>query len=99
MAGNPNWKKGVSGNPTGAAKRKTKDGRTVAEIARETTDDAIAVLVEICKDKDAPAAARVAAADKLLDRGWGRPTQPVSGDDDSAPIQVVGKVVWGGMSE
>ena len=26
--------------------------------------------------------AQIAAANALLDRGWGRPTQPVAGDED-----------------
>ncbi|MCP3464457.1 hypothetical protein [Bradyrhizobium sp. CCGUVB23] len=29
-----------------------------------------------------PAAARVSAASILLDRGWGKPTQPHTGEDD-----------------
>jgi hypothetical protein len=32
--------------------------------------------------KAAPAAARVSAASALLDRGWGRPAQPHTGEDD-----------------
>jgi len=36
---------------------------------------------------EAPAAARVSAASVLLDRGWGKPTQPISGDDESDPIR------------
>jgi hypothetical protein len=37
---------------------------------------------------DAPPAARVAAAGLLLDRGWGKPAQPVAGDDGQ-PLTVV----------
>jgi len=37
--------------------------------------------------KAAPAAARVSAASALLDRGWGRPAQPHTGEDDK-DIQV-----------
>lgn len=48
---------------------------------------ALNVLVGIMSQLDAPAAARVAAATALLDRGWGKPTQPHSGDDDG-PIQI-----------
>jgi len=35
-------------------------------------------LVEIMTDTKAPAAARVAAAVAVLDRGWGRPPQAVA---------------------
>jgi hypothetical protein len=37
---------------------------------------------------EAPPAARVAAANSLLDRGWGKPTQIVQGDEDGGPIQI-----------
>ena len=30
----------------------------------------------------------IAAASALLDRGWGRPTQPVSGDDEMPGIGI-----------
>jgi hypothetical protein len=30
----------------------------------------------------------VAAANHLLDRGWGKPTQPISGDGDMPPVGV-----------
>jgi hypothetical protein len=38
---------------------------------------------------DCQPAARVAAAQALLDRGWGKPTQPVSGDDEAEPIRMI----------
>jgi hypothetical protein len=37
---------------------------------------------------DAPPAARVSAACALLDRGWGKPTQLVGGDDDADAITI-----------
>jgi hypothetical protein len=49
----------------------------IEELARQHTDTAIGTLVEICGNKDVPPAARVAAAGILLDRGWGKPRQPV----------------------
>ena len=36
--------------------------------------EAIAVLVEIMKDKKAPHATRVAASNSILDRGYGKPS-------------------------
>ena len=33
-------------------------------------------------------AARVRAAEALLDRGWGKPTQPVDGDGEGGPITI-----------
>lgn len=45
---------------------------------------ALSVLIAIATDDDKPPAARVKAAETLLDRGWGKPRQSVevSGDAD-----------------
>ena len=45
------------------------------------------------KDKGASKQARVNAANALLDRGWGKPTQPLSGDDDAPAIQFIKRVI------
>ncbi|MGZ8096731.1 MAG: hypothetical protein ACXWUD_10890 [Methylosarcina sp.] len=47
--------------------------RALKEMASEYTERALDVLVEVMEDPEAPHAARVAAADKVLDRGHGRP--------------------------
>ena len=66
----------------------TPDGKSVAEIARAYTADAIAALAKIATDGESEAAI-VSACSALLDRGWGKPTQPISGDDDKPPIAFV----------
>lgn len=71
------FKKGQSGNPGGKAPIVTSDGKSITEIAREHTQDAINTLASICKTPTEPAAARVSAAQHLLDRGWGRPKQDI----------------------
>jgi hypothetical protein len=61
--------------------------RTVTEIrslARSYTRTALHVLVGVMRSKDATAAAKVSAANSILDRGWGKATQPVGNDDDGA---------------
>jgi hypothetical protein len=64
------WPKGVSGNIGG----RPKFYGPIQELARLETEAALQTLVEIMR-KGKPDAARVAAAQAVLDRGWGRPVQ------------------------
>jgi hypothetical protein len=68
--------KGKSGNPGGRPKL-PEDIKHVRELARKYTASAVAALVEVL-DGDS-AAARVAAANAILDRGWGKPEQAIVG--------------------
>jgi hypothetical protein len=52
----------------------------IASLARSHTRTAIRTLAQIMKQPEAPYAARVAAAEALLDRGWGRPKQSHEGE-------------------
>jgi hypothetical protein len=61
----------------------------VKELARQYTGNALSTLAAIMGDAEQPAAARVSAANTLLDRAYGKPTQPIGGDDDTAPIRHV----------
>ena len=79
------WMPGHSPNPGGRPKALT----AVVEAARSHTVAAIAALAEINSDPAQPAAARVSAAQALLDRGWGKPAQPVDGDGEGGPVQIV----------
>lgn len=47
----------------------------IAERAKTHGDAALRTLAEIMVSKDEPASARVAAANALLDRGYGKPAQ------------------------
>jgi hypothetical protein len=95
--GNPHpvgkpFQKGKSGNPGG----RPKIPDDVKEAARALTPVAIATLQEVCTDPDAPASARVTAAEALLNRAWGKPSQAVelSGKDGGAiDVNVTGSVV------
>lgn len=46
--------------------------RALKEMAGEYTERALNVLAQVMEDPEAPHAARVTAADKVLDRGHGR---------------------------
>lgn len=69
--------KGQSGNPGGQHKQSAE----LKALARGHTEAAVAVLAEIMNDTKAPPSARVNAVAQLLDRGYGRPLQEVSGPD------------------
>lgn len=78
------WQPGQSGNP-GGRPRETAELR---ELARQYTTEAIQTLVSIMQDKDASPTARCAAANALLDRGFGRATQGLSIETDAASFNV-----------
>ncbi len=59
----------------------------IRDLAREHSRTAIQALVDIA-ERGEHEAARVSAATALLDRGWGRPTQPLAGDDDMPAIGI-----------
>lgn len=65
----------------------------IKSLARAHTEKAVNVLVGIMSQDDAPPAARVSAASALMDRGWGKPTQPIAGDDDMDAIGIKG-IAW-----
>lgn len=64
----------------------------IRSAARSHTEAALNCLVGIMGQADAPPSARVAAANSILDRGWGKPAQPVDGDGEGGPVQLT--VTW-----
>jgi hypothetical protein len=66
---------GVSGNPGG----RPRDAR-LRELTQCHTEEAIGVLVQIMRDDSTTPAARIAASRELLDRAWGRATQPIEAE-------------------
>jgi hypothetical protein len=74
-----------AGRPKGSPNKATAGLR---DLARKYTDGALETLSTIMDDKNAPAAARVSAANALLDRGYGKPSQVLSGDEEGGPIKV-----------
>ncbi len=71
----------------GATKSRVPMARSLMEIrslARSHTRTAVNVLVGIMRCKDATPAARVSAANAILDRGWGKASQPVGNGEEGA---------------
>ena len=76
------FKPGVSGNPGGRPKKpqtleRIRIEADVKALARECAPEAILTIRTIMLDAKAPPAARIGAANALLDRGFGRPAQQV----------------------
>lgn len=76
-----------AGRPKGAVNKATAD---IREAAQEYTEEALKVLAEVMRMGDS-AAARVAAANSILDRGHGKPkqSQEISGPDGASLIPAV----------
>lgn len=78
-----------AGRPKGAVSKATAD---IREAAQEYTELALRVLVEVASEGDS-AAARVAAANAILDRGHGKPKQAlIGGDEDDPAIKTISRV-------
>jgi hypothetical protein len=86
------FEKGKSGNPGG----RPKDSKWVRELAQRRTEDAIRALTDALTaehewtDSEGETHSepdhkiRVLAANALLDRGWGKPRQEITGEDGGA---------------
>lgn len=85
------FKKGVSGNPGG----RPKEFEELKSLAREHTREAIETIVAVMRDQLADKATRVTAADKLLDRGWGKPAQAMTGEGGEGAVmhEVVMRII------
>ena len=72
--------KGQSGNPAGRPKTLS----VAQELARNYTTEAVETLVAALRSPRE----RVPAAVALLDRGWGKPPQAITGEDGGL-IQII----------
>ena len=72
----PRWVKGQSGNPSGMTAQKAQRIRTIRELAKAYTPEALEALKAALKNKGE----RVRAAEVLLAYAWGKPTQKVEVD-------------------
>lgn len=92
------FEKGKSGNPGGRPRATMPDGRSLAEAAREHSPKALAVLVYALKSEKIETA--MAAAQALLDRGFGRAAQSIElTGAEGGPVQTTAKLDVTGLSE
>ncbi|MFA4974937.1 MAG: hypothetical protein WC683_20225 [bacterium] len=60
----------------------------IREIARQYAPDAVQELARLSREAQSEQA-RVAAIKEILDRAYGKSTQPIAGDGDGGPVQLV----------
>jgi hypothetical protein len=56
----------------------------IRSLARSHTRTALNVLVGVMRNTKAAAPARIAAANAILDRGWGKTTQAIESGEEGA---------------
>jgi len=79
------------GRQKGTPNKATAD---IKEAASEYSGEALSVLVTVARDTGSPAAARVAAANAILDRAHGKPKQAVDVDANiKAAVTEVRRVI------
>lgn len=79
------WQPGQSGNPGG----RPKEAAEVKALARSHSKAAVEKLVALMLSS-ADERTVIAACNAILDRGLGKPTQVVAGDDELPPVQLEG---------
>jgi len=82
------FEKRRGGNPGGRPKVVAE----VQELARQHTTAAVETSVSIMTDPKAPPAARISAANALLDRGYGKPSQHITGEGGSDFVRYFARV-------
>lgn len=65
---------------------------SIKEAAREYTDAALKTLVSVMQDAEAPHAAKVSAANSILDRGYGKASTVITGDEDGGAVKVATRI-------
>lgn len=87
----PLFEKGNRANPHG--RPKTTNREKVRALARKHTKEAVKILEQIMNDPLQAGRTRLAAAEALLDRGYGRPAQTVEAQDAKGNAVALGVVI------
>jgi hypothetical protein len=75
------WRPGQSGNPRG----RPKAPFDIGALCREHAPEAVATLVAALRDPRH----KVAAAEALLNRGFGKPVQPLHSENQSTVLHLI----------
>jgi len=75
--------------PVPEEKEKKSKAAKFRELAQALSEEALDVLASLMRDPDVAPSSRIAAANAILDRAWGKPTQPVAGDDQFDALKIV----------
>jgi hypothetical protein len=62
----------------------------IRSLARSHTRTALNILVQVMRNKDATPAARVSAANAVLDRGWGKAIQAI--ENGERPLELIHRI-------
>lgn len=90
---------GQSGNPGGRPKGMVMELRALQELCRAHAEEAVAELLKIARDiEGTPVAVRVNTWENLLSRGFGKPNQPVTGED-GGPVDMSMTVTFVGVEK
>lgn len=90
MPGATEWKKGQSGNPAGS-KPRSYNAHELRDLCRQHTQKAVETLIALM-DCNSPAVQQ-RAADSILDRAWGKPSQAIEmTGSEGGPLQVTSLV-------
>lgn len=87
MAGRKPGTPKTGGRKIGSA---NKVGADVRALARQYTEEAVNTLADIMRNGQSEQA-RATAAEKLLDRGYGKPSQVIGGDKEN-PLTMVHRI-------
>lgn len=77
------------GNKNGGRKRIPED---VKEMLRAATVDAAKLLIDTMQDKDAKLELRIDCCKTIMDRVYGKATQPIEGGMDNVVTVVLGEL-------